>query len=341
MTALGLGLGLTTLGLSWHYRLPVLTAWSTPGAALLITCLSGVPMSEAIGAFLFSSALLTLAGFSGLFARIMHRLPMSVANAMLAGVLLKFGLNLCQALQQQTLLAGGMLLAFWLLKPRWPRYTLALILLLGMAIAWPLGLLQWERLQVGHVALEWVSPTFSAASLIGIGLPLFLVTMSSQNLPGVAVLKAHGYAPPVSAAVGWTGLIGLVLAPFGCYAMNLAAITAALCMSEDADPDPRQRYLAALCAGGIYLLAGLLGATVASLFAALPAALIMALAGLALLGTLANSLQQALQNETEREAAILTFLVTASGMSVGGIGSAFWGLLAGTLALLLRYRKAS
>ena len=336
LTVLGLGMGVTTLGLSLYYRIPILTAWSTPGAALLISSLAGVPMAEAIGAFLCSSLLLLICGFSGLFARIMHRLPLHLANAMLAGVLLRFGLDLFHAFQLQPLLVGIMGMSFLCLKPLMPRYTLALTLLFGMVVAWQLDLLHLNSIEPTAVQLVWTTPQFSLHSLLGIALPLFLVTMSSQNLPGVAVLRAHDYHPPVSPLVGWTGLTGALLAPFGCYALNLAAITAALCMSKEADPQPERRYLAACCAGFLYLLTGLLGATVASLFAALPQALIMAIAGLALLGTLGHSLHQALQPDLDREAAIITFLVTASGVTGFGIGSAFWGLLAGGLALTLR-----
>lgn len=335
LTALGLGMGITTLGLSVRYRMPILTAWSTPGAALLIACLPGVPMGEIIGAFLASSLLLLLCGFSGLFARVMHRLPLHLANAMLAGVLLRFGLDLCHALALQPLLVGSMAVTFLCGRVWYPRYALPLTLVLGMGIAWQQDLLQLQQLELAPVALVWTTPDFSQHSLLGIALPLFLVTMSSQNLPGIAVLRAHGYQPPVSPLVGWTGLIGALLAPFGCYALNLAAITAALCMSQEADPKPQRRYLAAGCAGFCYLLTGVLGATMASLFAALPQPLIMAIAGLALLGTLGNSLQQALQLERDREAAIITFLVTASGVTGFGIGSAFWGLVAGSLTLAL------
>ena len=336
LTALGLGMGLTTLGLSVRYRMPILTAWSTPGAALLIACLPGVPMGEIVGAFLASSLLLFICGFSGLFARVMLRLPLHLANAMLAGVLLRFGLDLCHALALQPLLVGSMAVTFLFGRAWLPRYALPLTLVLGVALAWQLDLLQLQRFELAPVALVWTTPDFSQHSLLGIALPLFLVTMSSQNLPAIAVLRAHGYQPPVSPLVGWTGLTGALLAPFGCYALNLAAITAALCMNQEADPEPQRRYLAAGCAGFCYLVTGLLGATMASLFAALPQPLIMAIAGLALLGTLGQSLQQALQLERDREAAVITFLVTASGVTGFGIGSAFWGLLAGSLALALR-----
>ena len=337
LSALGLGMGLTTCLLSWRYRMPILTAWSTPGAALLITSLQGATMSEAIGAFLLSSLFITLCGVTGLFARLMHRLPLHLANAMLAGVLLRFGLDLFHALQAQPWLVGVMIVAFCLLKPHLPRYTLALVLLLGIAIAWQEGLLQPQSLTFTAVEWSWTTPTFSWHALLGIALPLFLVTMSSQNLPGVAILQAHGHHPPISPLISWTGLAGLLLAPFGGYALNLAAITAALCMGKEADPEPERRYLAACCAGLLYLLTALLGATVANLFSALPTELILAIAGLALLGALGNSLHQALAHEKDREAAIVTFLVTASGLSWFGIGSAFWGLGAGALALVFKH----
>ncbi len=340
MTALGLGMGATTLGLSWYYRAPILTAWSTPGAALLITSLHQVTMAEAIGAFILCAMLLMVAGFSGLFARLMHRLPLSLAAAMLAGILLRFGLDLFHALEQAPWLVGSMLLLFLLLKRRMPRYTLALVLLLGIALAaasrqlQPLPAMQWLQLQ-------WTAPVFSWQALLGVALPLFIVTMSSQNLPGIAVLRSHGYGDvPISPLIGCSGLANLLLAPFGCFALNLAAITAALCMTEQADIEPRRRYLAACCAGGLYLLTGVLGASVAGILASLPAPLIMAIAGMALLTTLGNSLLQSLQQESEREAALLTFLVTASGIQFAGIGSPFWGLLGGSAVLMAsRYHR--
>ena len=336
--ALGLGTGLTTLGLSLRYRTPILTAWSTPGAALLISSLAGLSLAEAVGAFIVSSALISLVGFSGLFARLMHRLPQSLAAAMLGGVLLGFCLELFRALPQAPWLVGSMLLGYWLLKPRLPRYAIGLVLLIGLAVALGQGDLNGAELALGGLRLEWVSPAFSWHACLGVALPLFLVTMSSQNLPGLATLHAHGYRPPVSPLIGWTGLAGLLLAPFGGFALNLAAITAALCMGKEADPEPHRRYLAACCAGVFYLLTALLGSTVASLFALLPRELIVAIAGLALLGTLGGSLKQALEVESEREAALITLLVTAAGVSFFGIGAPFWGLLAGVLTGLCARR---
>ena len=331
--ALGLGMGATCIGLSLAFRTPVLTAWSTPGAALLVTALAGVPMNEAIGAFLFSSALIAACGFFGWFDRLMRHVPRTLAAAMLAGVLLRFGLELMASLQTDLAMVGGMFLLYLIGRRVLPRYTVPLALAGGLVLAAMQGGIRVEALQLEFARPLFTMPAFSVSTLIGVGLPLFIVTMASQNLPGLAVLRANGYTVPAAPLVGWTGATGVLLAPFGGFAYNLAAITAAICMSKDADPDPARRYLASVWAGVFYLVTGVLGATVAGLFAAFPQALIAAIAGLALLGTIANSLAGALADEGEREAALITFLVTASGLTLGGIGSAFWGLVIGLAAL--------
>lgn len=337
--ALGLGMGVTCIGLSLRYRTPILTAWSTPGAALLATSLNGIGMAEAIGVFLFVSALITLAGVTGWFERIMHRLPKSLAAAMLAGILLRFGISAFAALPGQLGLVGGMFAVFLLARRVLPRYAVPLSFLCGLLLAALAGDLHLAGVSFELARPVFTLPSFSLPSLIGVGLPLFIVTMASQNVPGLAVLRANGYSTPASPLLGWTGLTGLLLGPFGGYSFNLAAITAAICMSKDADPDPAQRYRAAVWAGIFYLLTGLLGATVSHLFAAVPQALIVAIAGFALLGTISNSLSGALGDEKERDPALITFLVTASGLSLFGVGSAFWGLVLGLLASLLQKRS--
>lgn len=337
--ALGIGMGLTCIGLSLYFRSPVLTAWSTPGAALLATGLAGVPMAEAIGAFLFASALITLSGVTGAFERIMRHVPKSLAAAMLAGILLRFGLEVFSVLPGNGWLVGLMLAAFLLIRRRSARYAVPLTFLLGLLIAGAQGAIRIEQITLEMARPIFTAPSFSFAAMIGIGLPLFVVTMASQNVPGLAVLRANGYQTPASPLISWTGLTGLLLALFGGFSFNLAAITAAICMSKDADPDPTQRYRAAVWAGVFYLLTGMLGATVASLFTAFPHALVVAIAGLALLGTIGNSLGAALADEKEREAALLTFLVTASGMSLFGVGSAFWGLILGLVAAWINRRR--
>ncbi|BAL27329.1 benzoate/H(+) symporter BenE family transporter [Azoarcus sp. KH32C] len=339
--ALGLGMGVTCIGLSLRYRTPILTAWSTPGAALLTTGLVGVPMNEAIGAFLFASGLMAVLGFSGGFERIMRHVPPSIAAAMLAGVLLRFGLGAFSSLGGNLSLVGTMIVVFFAGRRFWPRYAVPLAFLAGLVVAGASGSIAIGEIRWQLSAPEFVMPSFSLQTLIGVGLPLFMVTLASQNVPGLAVLRANGYTTPASPLLGWTGVTGLVLAPFGGFSFNLAAITAAICMSRDADPNPAKRYLASTWAGGIYLLTGIGGATVASLLAAIPNALVVAIAGLALMGTIAGSLTTALAHEDEREAAVVTFLVTASGVTLFGIGSAFWGLVFGYAATHMLRRPRS
>lgn len=341
MTALGLGMGISTLGLSWWYKAPVLTAWSTPGAALLATSLQGVTLSETIGIFIFANALIVICGVSGLFARLMKIIPHSLAAAMLAGVLLRFGLQAFSNLEGHLLLCGSMLLAWLLTKAFAPRYAIVATLLVGGLVAALKGDVVTERLTFALVMPEFIVPTFNLTPLISIGLPFFLVTMASQNAPGFATMKASGYPVAVSPLTIVTGGLALLLSPFGVYSICIAAITAAICQSPDAHPDAGKRWLAAAAAGVFYLLAGIFGDSISGLMAALPLSWIQTLAGLALLGTISGSLHQALHNEAERDAAIVTFLLTASGATLAGIGSAFWGLVAGGVcyALLLRTRR--
>ncbi|MES2299172.1 MAG: benzoate/H(+) symporter BenE family transporter [Pseudomonadota bacterium] len=333
MWALGLGMGLTCIGLSLRYRAPVATAWSTPGAALLISSGVGVSMPEAIGAFIVSGALIMLAGFSGAFERAMRKLPLALASGMLAGILLRFGLDAFGAMKSAFAMVFPMLCAYLALRRLRPRYAVVGALLVGAAIAAAQGSLHLGAVELALARPVWTSPQFSLHALVGVALPLFVVTMASQNLPGVATIRASGYDTPVSPLIGWTGAATLLLAPFGAFALNLAAITAAICMGREAHEDKNRRYVAAVAAGLFYALIGLFGATVAAVFAALPRELVLAIAGLALLGTIGNALSVALLEERTREPALLCFLVTASGVSLLGIGSAFWGLLAGALAL--------
>ncbi|HHQ4453451.1 TPA: benzoate/H(+) symporter BenE family transporter [Aeromonas veronii] len=326
---LGIGMGVSCIGLSLYYRIPILTAWSTPGAALLITTLGNFTLAEAIGAFVISSLLITLCGISGWFDRLMKHIPAPLAAAMLAGVLLRFGLDLFKVAPQDPLLLGTLLLTFLLGRHLWPRYTMVLVLGVGMLICSVRGDLQMGTLHWQLASPVWTWPAFSLDALFGIALPLFIVTMTSQNMPGIAILRAHDYQPATSSLISWTGLTGLLLAPFGGYAFNLAAITAAICMGKEVDPDTKRRWPTAVWAGCFYLVTGCFGATVAALFSAFPATLVTCVAGLALLGTIGSSLHSALQEDEAREAALLTFIITASGISLLGIAAACWGLLIG------------
>lgn len=338
MWALGIGMGVTCIGLSLRYRMPVVTAWSTPGAAMLVVGATTLPLSDAIGAFVLAAVMGAVAGFSGVFEKAMRRIPVSLASGMLAGVLLRFGLDVFVSVNTQPLLVL-LMFATYLVGRRWlPRYAVIATLLVGVALASGKGLMHMEQVQLQMALPVFTLPTLSWAALFGIALPLFIVNMASQNVPGVAVLKASGYDAPISPVIGWIGVVNTALAPFGGYALNLAAITAAICMGRDVHEDPARRYTAAVSAGVFYIVIGLFGATVAAVFAAFPKELIATLAGIALLGTIGNSLAVALKEEAEREPALVTFLVTASGLSMAGIGSAFWGLVAGVITLLVLRR---
>lgn len=334
--ALGLGMGVTSLALSLWTRQPVLTAWSTPGAALLAST-SGVEMPEAIGAFIVCGLLIAWAGASGWFEKLMDRIPVAIASALLAGVLARFGLEAVTSTKTAPELVLAMAAAYLAGRRLWPRYAVPGVLIAGVIVALAQGRLSFAGVDTSQVfALPlWTAPQFSWHAAIGVALPLFIVTMASQNLPGVAAQRASGYQTPVSASIAITGAATTLLAPFGGYAFNLAAITAAICMGREAHEDPARRYTASVAAGLFYVLLGLAGGAVAILLSAFPRELVAAIAGLALLGTIAGALAGALKDEGHRDAAILTFLVCLSGISVFGIGAAFWGVVAGGVATVV------
>ncbi len=335
MMALGFGMGITTIGLSLRYKAPVITAWSTPGAALLATLPAGVLLPEAIGAFLFSAVLIIVCGITGWFEKIINRIPLSLAAAMLAGIIFQFGVDVFTSMETQLLLVFAMFMVYLIAKRLAPRYAIIIVLVLGFIICQFQGLLHFANYSFSFAQPQWVQPEFSITALIGIGIPLFVVTMVSQNIPGIAVLRASGYQTPISPLISWTGITTFLIAPFGGFAINLAAITAAICTGPEAHEDPEKRYLAGLSAGFFYILLGIFGAAVAALFTAFPREFVLALAGLALIGTIAKSLHTAVNEVDNREAAVITFLVTASGMTLFGIGSAFWGLVSGITAMLV------
>lgn len=336
---LGLAMGVTSIGLSYYYKIPILIAWSTTGAALLITSAQGYSLNQAVGAFMFSALLMFISGITGWFAKIMERIPSQIACAMLAGVLVTFGIDVFNFMSETPLLIGVMVLVYLLCKRLIPRFTMLMVLIAGFVMAGLTGQIDTSSWQWKMSEFTFISPEFNLQAMISVGIPLYIVTMTSQNLPGIAVLKAHNYPAPVSASLNVTGLTNILIAPFGGYAINLAAITAAICMSEDADSDPNKRYWASIAGGGFYILMAIGAATLVGLVASLPQALILALAGIALFTTIASSLQQALSDSYYTEAAMITFLVTASDLTLFSVGSAFWGILAGGLTLWLIPRK--
>ena len=345
MWALCLGMGLCTLVPSLWLRKPVMVAWSTPGAAVLATAglAGGFSMAEAVGAFMVSAALITLCGVTGWFERVMNRLPLAIASGLLAGVLARFGMQAFTAAQTALPLVLTMLLTYLLGKRLTPRYAVPLTLLVAVAFVAVSPGLSGAGIEWGLAKPVLVLPVFTLSAAISLALPLFVVTMASQNLPGVAAIQAAGYSGPdvhdgipISKIITLTGLATLVLAPFGGFALNLSAITAAICMGREAHPDPARRYTAAVSCGLLYVLIGVMGAAVTGVLLAFPKELIAAIAGLALLGTIGNALALALRDEQHREAALVTFLVTLSGVAIAGVGSAFWGVLAGALALFVQ-----
>jgi len=339
MWALGLGMGLCSALPSLWLRQPVMVAWSTPGAAVLAAAGvaasasgAGFGMAEAVGAFMVCAAFIALAGITGLFERLMNRIPMAIASALLAGVLARFGLQAFAAAQTNLPLVLLMLATYLAGKRLAPRYAVPATLAAGVTWAALGGHLAWDAITLELATPAFTAPVFTFSAAVSLALPLFVVTMASQNLPGVAVMRATGYNLPVSRLITLTGLATLVLAPFGAFALNFSAITAAICMGPESHEDKTRRYTAAVVCGGIYVLIGLFGAVVTGLLTAFTKELVVAIAGLALLSSIGGGLHTALADEHHREAALITFLVTLSGVVIGGVGSAFWGVMAGGVA---------
>ena len=351
--AIGIGMGLATALPSLWLRKPVMVAWSTPGAAVLASAglAGGYTMGDAVGAFMMSAGLIVLAGATGWFERVMNRIPVALASALLAGVLARFGLAGFAAAQSALPLVVLMLLTYLLGKRFAPRYAVPATLLFAVLfVAGQNGFAQVD-IPLGLTVPVFVAPIFSFSAFVSLALPLFVVTMASQNLPGVAAIRASGFGDerahggdaglPISKIITLTGLTTLVLAPFGAFSLNLSAITAAICMGPEAHPDRARRYTAAVSCGVLYIALGLFGATIMAVLTAFPKELVAAIAGLALMGTIGSALAAALHKESDREAAMVTFLITLSGVVIGGVGSAFWGVVAGAVALAVQhYRPA-
>lgn len=330
--AVSIGVGVTGIILSWRYREPIITAWSTPAAAFLVVALASTPYEQAIGAYLISALAFLVLGLSGYFEKVIRLIPASIASALLAGILLQFGISAFSSMTLDPLLATSLIVAYLFLKRVTARYAVVGILVLGLAI-----LLLQERVDFSAVELQFAMPVFTTPefswhALLSVALPLFLITLTGQYMPGVLVLRNDGFTTSASPIVALTGLGSLLMAPFGSHAFNIAAITAAICTGEEAHEEPSKRWVAGIAAGVFYILVGLFGVALASVFMALPNAFITTLAGLALLGTIGGSLSNALSESKTREAALITFLASASNIQLFGIGGAFWGLLIGLIA---------
>ncbi|MEA9357454.1 benzoate/H(+) symporter BenE family transporter [Bacteriovorax sp. PP10] len=333
-------MGILTISLSAKYKIPIMFAWSTPGAALLITSVGGFTLSEVIGVFIFSAAMIFLCGVTGFFEKMMNKIPVGIASAMLAGILLHFAFEVFTSMKTQIVLSMVMFFTYMIGRRFFQRYNIIVVLVFGVMVAWLQNLLHFTPVDFTVLRPEFIAPTFSLASIIGVGIPLFIVTMTSQNMTGVAVIKAFDYKPQISKIIGWSGFVNLLIAPFGGYTINLAALTAAICMGPESHPDETKRYTAAISSGIIYIFIGLFSSAIVGIFVAFPKELIMTIAGLALIGTINSGIISAVHHEADREASMMTFFVTASGVSLFGIGSAFWGLVAGCVfSLILKLRK--
>ncbi|BBL20856.1 benzoate/H(+) symporter BenE family transporter [Acinetobacter radioresistens] len=333
--ALGLGIGISGLFLSWKFKYPVATSWSTAGLALIIATGSGYTLYEAIGAFFICGLLTAILGFSGVFKKALSYIPQSLTSAMLAGVLLKFGIALFASLQTNWGFIVSILAIYILSKRIWPRYSIVLTVIGGITVC-PLFMefhtpvIQWSLAQP-----VWMAPEFSWSAILGLAFPLFVINMASQYLPGIAMIQSYGYKPHINQLIGWTGLSQTLLAPFGCYSVNIAAISAAISLDDQVHPDPAKRYIAGMSCGFFYILVGLFAATLTSLLMSFPQVFITALAGIALFGTIGHNIALAFHEIEEREAALMTFLFSASSVQFLGIGSAFWGLTFGIIVMLV------
>ena len=341
--ALGLGMGLCSLVPSLLLRKPVMVAWSTPGAAVLSTAgaAGSFSMGEAVGAFMVCSLLVILVGATRGLERVADRIPMEIASALLAGVLARFGIQAFAAAQTALPLVLLMVGAYLVARRMAGRYAVVFTLVVGILWVLITGQMAWSMEPVRLAMPVFVAPQWSVSAIVSLAIPLFVVTMASQNLPGMAVIRASGYELPVSRLITMTGWASLVLAPFGAFALNFSAITAAICMGPEAHEDRRKRYTAAASCGAIYIVIGLFGALVTGLLTSFPKELVVAIAGIALLSTIGNGLASALRDERHREPALITFLVTLSGITLMDIGSAFWGVVAGSLALFVQQYKQS
>ena len=330
--AITLGCGVSALLLSLWYRQPILVAWPTAGVALLVSSLPQYAYAEAIGAYLVASLALVILGFSGLFGRVMERIPKSIIAGMMGGVLLKFGIGLFKALGTAPLLVSLMIFTYLLLRRLKFRAPSIGTLLIGLLVAALSRQLHFDHFALAMTTPIFTWPRFTLPAILGLSLPLFVLANASQNAPGLAVLRAFGYNTNVNGTIIVTGLVSLLTAPFGSHGLALAAITAAICVSPEAQPDASRRYAAGVAYGFWYILFGSFGATAIALFAGLPKELIGALAGLALTGAIITAFTNAMAEPNEREGALLAFLLTASDVTLLGIGAPFWGLIVGVAA---------
>lgn len=333
--SISIGVGITGILLSWYTREPIITAWSTPAAAFLITALVTVPYAEAIGAYLLSALSFVILGITGYFEKLIRLIPIGIASGLLAGILLQFGIAAFTNMTIDPLLAISLFFIYLLTKRFSARYAIVSVLVFGFIFLMIQSQINFSEFELKLAMPIFTAPEFSINSALSIALPLFLITLTGQYMPGLLVLKNDGFKTNAKPILAVTGLGSFLMAPFGSHAFNLAAITAAICTGKESHENPSKRWFAGIAAGIFYILVGIFGVTLAAVFAAFPTAFISSLAGLALLGTIASSLANAMSDGDSREAALITFLATAANITLFGIGGAFWGLVLGLIAYLL------
>jgi benzoate membrane transport protein len=334
--AICIGMAVLTIVPSVWLRKPVMVAYSTPGAAIIATMRPGdFTMAQGVGAFIICALAIAIVGFSGIFEKLMDRIPVALASALLAGTLTRFALNGFTDAKTAPWLVAITTLTYVLMRWLAPRYAVMAVLVVGIVTAVVSNTFKTDELRWSIAKPVYTAPSFTLSALVSIAIPLFIVTMAGQNLPGVAAIRNAKYDIPISKVVGSTGVGTMILAPFGAYALNLSAITAAICMEPASHENPDRRYTAAISNGGFYLLAGIFGTSITGALKAFPPELVHIIAALALLPTVGANLANATRDESRREAAMLTFLITLSGVSVAKIGAPFWGIVAGVIATII------
>ncbi|WP_270165567.1 benzoate/H(+) symporter BenE family transporter [Paenibacillus sp. SYP-B4298] len=337
--SISIGVGVTGIWLSYRYREPIITAWSTPGVAFLVSVLGITPYPEAVGAYILSAVGFIILGLSGMFERFVRLIPPGIASGLLAGILLQFGISAFGGAKLDPWLVVLLFGSYILLRRFTSRYAIVGILLIGLVYLISTGKADFSTVRLAVASPVLVMPEFTLHSALGVALPLFVITLTGQYMPGMLVLRNDGFKTSANPILAITGLGSLLAAPFGSHAFNVAAITAAICTGKDAHEEASKRYIAGIVCGILYITVGIFGVTLAALFLILPSTFIATLAGLALLGTIGGSLASALADPSGRETALITFLATAANVTLLGVGGAFWGLVAGLAAHLLMHGK--
>ncbi|KHK58316.1 benzoate transporter [Ralstonia sp. A12] len=333
--AISIGAAVSGIYASWRWKAPVVTAWSAPGTALLVSLFPALSLNEAVGAYITAAIILLLIGVSGTFDRLMRLIPKGIAAGMMAGILFQFGTHAFAAASAMPVLAFSMITVYVLGRRWWPRYCIVVVLLAGTALAMALGLTHFDGVSFALARPVFIAPHWTVSSTLSLAIPLVVVSLTGQFLPGMAVLRGSGYDTPARPIMTATSVASIAVAFFGGITIVIAAITAALCTGKDAHDDPAKRYVAGIANGVFYLIGGTFAGAIVMLFAALPKPFVAILAGLALIGAIASNVMGAIEDGEHREASIITFLATASGLTLFGLGSAFWGIVIGSVAALI------